>query len=202
MRMLDGGSSPPKRRRSPLPHSCDTSASRAPRHACAMDDQRARVRQLEALSLLASKQQSFGSTAARGVQLRVINPSGVSGNRAPARRCRRSGQLCMCNLSSHPVDPGDSGPSRRVAFAEGTAGVGDLALKRLPGTYRRHGESPAFAGDLRRGVQVRVKCESRGPTRCHLSNWPERQHLAPDFWQTPARGCLDFLLVTANLLRT
>jgi hypothetical protein len=26
--------------------------------------------------------------------------------------------------------------------------------------------------------------------------------LAPDFWQTPARGCLDFLLVTANLLRT
>jgi hypothetical protein len=98
-------------------------------------------------------------------------PASCRGTRA----CRRSGQLCMCNLSSHPVDPGDSGPSRRVAFAEGTAGVGDLALKRLPGTYRRHGESPAFAGDLRRGVQVRVKCESRGPTRCHLSNWPERQ---------------------------
>jgi hypothetical protein len=36
-----------------------------------LDDQRARSRQLEVLSLLASKQQPCGSTAISGVQLRL-----------------------------------------------------------------------------------------------------------------------------------
>src|SRR5205085_6023277 len=96
----------------------------------------------------------------------IVAVLGSGASPKPARQaqqgCCRSAYFPICNLSSHPVDTGDSGTGRRVAFAEKPSVPEVWPPKTTARDLLPSHRSPVFAGDRRRAVQVGVIWESAG----------------------------------------